>query len=1280
MSTYRHGAAPPQASDLLGRLYGQVHRGVPARHLEELPMSQVRRLTPIALACVAAATLGFASTASAMSSRELASPRGTSLNEYFGGAVAVLDFNKDGIPDIVVGSPESDAVNFNGGRLSLFYGPNYTTPVMVADGLAGERLGASVASAGDVNGDGAEDLIVGAPGDQSVAMAGRAYIYYGGTFTNLGADLTLFGENNFDSFGASVAGVDLNRDGYSDVVVGAPLNDANGTNAGKVYVYLGGSTPNNVLDFSTTFFSGPGDGCGWSMAPLGDLNGDGYPDVAVGMPFADVNANDAGAVNVMFGNSLGYLFSFRTYRGTTPDQLFGWSVGGAGDMNGDGFADLIVGAKGDDSPVNNAGAAYVFFGGPGADVLPDWSLHGNGISTQYGMCVAGAGDVNGDGYADAMFSGLGGVAIILGGYSLSSQPTMWVPLGSTSGDVTSLASAGDVDGDGNADILIGDGNEYVAAGPVVSFGRMWLRSLYYYQLLSPNGGETLISNQNTTVRFRGHDVADLWLSLDGGATWSILANNVGGDEDNTVSFHVPDVSSDHCRLRVVVAGSYAVRGNHDESSADFRIVPASTPPLAANHLRRTFTGAAAGDQLGGASCGADFNGDGFADVAVGVTGSDVSGVDAGQVLIYFGGPAGDAVADLTLNGAAAGDNFGVSVRPAGDVNHDGYVDLIVGANNNDAAGSNAGRAYVYFGGPTMDAVADWTLTGETAGDGFGFNACGIGDINRDGYADVLVGAPFNDFSGADAGRAYVYYGGPAPDATVDLTLYGEAAGDNFGTFLSDAGDVNADGYPDWLVGAFNNDAGGSNAGRAYLFFGGAAPDRFPDLLLTGAGFGSRMGSGLAGPGDWDGDGYDDFVVGAYQNSAGASAAGRVYIYRGGPAVDATADYLLTSTTANEFFGYSAGGVGDVNGDGFADLAVGGFAGKVYIYCGGPAPDVVADYVISGASADGFAQQLGSAGDVDGDGFNDLILGAPGNDAAASNAGRAYLYDFNRYVVTAPNGGETWNVGAMKSVSWLGAVPADVSLSLDGGATWNELAHGVGGAALNSIQLRVPHQPTKFARVKVMPSDAGIRGSDISDSLFTIQTSISLLSLTATFDPTGGATVIWSSDPGVGPEGLAGYRVYRTTRGDGGAGTRIGPDLILETRVVDAAATAGSAYRLVAVNGLMEELELGRVALPIAGGNLSAWPVPLASGRALHIEMAAPLAAPGFAATDLDIAIFDLAGRRVTTIAHGPQEARNGMIELEWRPDRAALGAGLYFLRASAPSAGWSQQRRCVLVR
>jgi hypothetical protein len=218
-----------------------------------------------------------------------------------------------------------------------------------------------------------------------------------------------------------------------------------------------------------------------------------------------------------------------------------------------------------------------------------------------------------------------------------------------------------------------------------------------------------------------------------------------------------------------------------------------------------------------------------------------------------------------------------------------------------------------------------------------------------------------------------------------------------------------------------------------------------------------------------------------------------------------------------------------------------------------------------------------------------------NDAGGTDAGRAYLYECNRYFVLSPNGGDTWNVGGGETIAWLGAEPADLLLSVNGGNSYSRLKTGMGGSGSNTVALTVPHQPTRFAKVRVIPADASVGGMGESDSLFTIEANITLLSLKA--QPGGAGVVLsWSTEPTVGPEGLAGYRVYRLGRDETGNGVRIGPSLISETTYTDTQGLPGHSYRLVGVNGLQEELELGRITVRSSGS--------------LEIQFANPLGAAG----------------------------------------------------------------------
>ena len=193
----------------------------------------------------------------------------------------------------------------------------------------------------------------------------------------------------------------------------------------------------------------------------------------------------------------------------------------------------------------------------------------------------------------------------------------------------------------------------------------------------------------------------------------------------------------------------------------------------------------------------------------------------------------EAMQERFFTGQNTQDFFGYSVSSAGDVNGDGYDDLIVGAVGNGLATNNAGKAYIYFGGRVIDNMPDLILAGTSTGDKFGNSVSTAGDVNGDGYDDVIVAAYYNDAAGVDAGRAYIYLGGSNMNSTADVVMTGAAAGDWFGISVSTAGDVNGDGFSDVIVGAWQNDAGGTDAGRAYIYFGGASMNNVADIILTG---------------------------------------------------------------------------------------------------------------------------------------------------------------------------------------------------------------------------------------------------------------------------------------------------------------------------------------------------------------------------------------------------------------------------------------------------------------
>ncbi|HEV8323971.1 MAG TPA: FG-GAP-like repeat-containing protein [Myxococcota bacterium] len=401
----------------------------------------------------------------------------------------------------------------------------------------------------------------------------------------------------------------------------------------------------------------------------------------------------------------------------------------------------------------------------------------------------------------------------------------------------------------------------------------------------------------------------------------------------------------------------------------------------------------------------DFNGDGYDDLVVGAFDAPLGAGPTGEAYVFFGGPgAFDAVADGTLVGAGTYEQFGSSVAAAGDLNGDGFGDVVVGAGNSSVDLVQGGRAYVYFGGSgsSFDTVPDGILSGLVLYGGLGRAVAAAGDVNGDGFGDLIVGAPNVRDGLYPSGRAYVFFGGLGPtfDTTADLTFAG-AGSMELGHTVAAASDVNGDGYDDIVV--------GSRLGEeARVYFGGPAMllDDLPDAVLTDPNAATTpddsFGQAVASAGDVDGDGFADIVVGALQDDAGGVDAGAVYLYRGGPgaAFDASADAVLTGSVLGGRLGGALGGRGDVDGDGYDDVGVGApGAQHAYLFRGGPggldpAPDADIDGLPGpGPVAPYFASSVSMA-DFNGDGFADLVVGAQGSGAsgpADTTPGTVNLY-------------------------------------------------------------------------------------------------------------------------------------------------------------------------------------------------------------------------------------------------------------------------------------------------
>ena len=995
---------------------------------------------------------------------------GMNANDRSGASVSGAgDINGDGLDDIIIGAYQADGMNGNdSGASYVVFGKtdggivelstianadeNDNAGFVLNGANANDQSGTSVSGAGDINGDGLDDLIIGAnladgtDGNNS----GASYVVFGKTdgraveLGDIGGDdndgFVLNGVNAGDRSGTSVSGAgDINGDGLDDIIIGANQANPNGTNSGASYVVFGKTDGvavqlNDIADNAGFVINGvdANDRSGVSVSGAGDINGDGLDDIIIGANQADPNANDSGASYLVFGKTDGNAVELSlveefgiggfVINGAGANDQSGRSVSGAGDVNGDGFDDLIVGARLANPNDNDSGASYVIFGGQG--VLASAIVYDGTSNTLTGdsmvnQLIGGAGD-------DTLI-GNGGADVLRGGRG---------------DDVLAISDADFAVIDG------GLGNDTLRLDSAITLNLADIPNnrLDSIEIINLNDTtSTLILATDDILNIVGSSAQNT-LRIDGSSTDSLDISQTGffdsglTESGTDYQIYLPDPS-------LVLDDSVTLLVDTDVR-VDGALTGIADIELAAVQNGFAINGASAADQIGGSvSTAGDFNGDGFADLLIASAGTNDTG---DTVAVVFGETTGSNV-ELSMLGSNGFSIEGLvaesssinqfSVSGAGDVNGDGLDDIIIGASSADPnSNDNSGASYVVFGSTDSGSIAlsdiadanndtGFVLNGANAGDYSGRSVSGAGDVNGDGLDDILIGA---SSANGNSGASYVVFG-KSDGGIVELSMIdnddgfvinGVNADDQSGRSVSGAGDINGDGLDDILIGASDADPNSvSNSGASYVVFGKASgsavelsevADNNAGFVLNGVTMDDQSGFSVSGAGDVNGDGLDDIIIGAH-GANGSSGASYVVFGKtdGGivelSTIDDDTGFVINGVGSNDQSGYSVSGAGDINGDGLDDILIGANqadpndseSGASYLVFGKRDDNAVelafvelgiGGFVINGASADDQSGiSVSGAGDVNGDGFDDLLVGADQADPnSVADSGASYV--------------------------------------------------------------------------------------------------------------------------------------------------------------------------------------------------------------------------------------------------------------------------------------------------
>lgn len=868
---------------------------------------------------------------------------------------------------------------------------------------------------GDFDGDGFQDIaVVGheeyidsitwAPSDIQLADKVLQIHYGDGTFQGGMLDMTTDADAVFrnklhwvfsdsltypheEQFDMSVG--DVNGDGLDDILVNMGLFD--GTSWGSALIY-GSSTRkfgmNNYDTDTDAHFVNienavTGNLVGYRMEIGGDYNGDGFDDIFIATEFRGEHC-------------------IALYWGTNPDHHQGCV---------DYYA--AQGWETFDSPNGDEsfGSASLYYGGAGTPFFGDVDFQHDadayfwGVFNDGGVDAVAAADLNGDSYDDLIMSWGEGTYVFNGGpgMPMSGDPVMlssydiyfWKPSARVD-----YIGVGDVNGDGKQDILWGEiSNSYEDVA--LSYGPFPLTD-YNMVVTSPD------------VTF----TQPFFDSVSTSSGWDVEVGNIDGDDYADILMTVRNASSTNNYIYYGPLSSGVIKDV--STTSDLKI-----------------TGGDNLDVRGSKSSLHDYNGDGFDDILLGAFGDDENAVDAGALIVISGEIpfcpnrlSGtqylNSIRTATGYGEVLKDWGGFSVSEAGDTNNDGFDDFVVSAHGNDELIGGGGAAYVFYGpvtGQRNFSTADYKFGGTYSSEYAGISVSTAGDVDDDGYDDLLIGTLIKGGYGKAylmSGASYNSSSSTFPLSNADSIISSGYIGTRFGSELSGVGDVTGDGYDDFAIASQWHSGWMPSEGQVEIFegpfpLGASISWQVASYTFYGDSLSikPKLGSSISGGGDFNGDGFMDLVIGEPYNDYVASNGGAAHVVFGSFGGFPQSTYLDSQGTSgvtfhgisnNDHAGKSLSFVGDTNGDGYDDILVGapragsslGNTGEAYLIYGSPsltgyqsldevgdAGDIPGIRFVGEYAGQEFGYRVSDARDFDGDGLDDFLIGANGDYAATA---------------------------------------------------------------------------------------------------------------------------------------------------------------------------------------------------------------------------------------------------------------------------------------------------------